>query len=379
MKRAIALVLLSLVLLSACGSPVPTPTAALAATETPAATPSPTAEPTPEPTPTPTEEPTPTPTPEPTPTPLPPSMTTGLPSGKVYKPICVMIQNDPHARAQTAGLGQADIVYEVLENGDAMTRFVAVFNDFLPERVCSIRSCRVYYVDIASEFKGALCFFGGPPEKVGEGSINAKVNKALRDKLLVLGANGLNPPWNKYYKRDSKYPAPHNVYININDIAALLKDPIEPVSHFQFNAGAAYSGKDVTKIEVTFNKRIINARFVYDAATGLYNRSQESDDSIPMVDANTGKQITVKNVIVQYAKETYFKNSGVRLNNFTMTGTGEADIFVAGKHVKATWKRPKLTDITKYYDESGNEVQLLPGNTWVEVVPSNRNVPVKFS
>lgn len=308
-------------------------------------------------------------------------MTTGLPSGKVYKPICVMIQNDPHARKQTAGLSQADIVYEVFENGDSMTRFVAVFNDFLPNSVGSIRSSRIYYVDIACEYKSALCFFGGPPAEVGKGSINAKVNKALKDKLLVIGANGINPPWNKYYKRNKKYPAPHNVFIDINQIAALIKDPIKPVSHFQFNAEAVYTGDNATSIEIVYNKRIIDVRYTYDPAAGVYLRTQEADKTIPMVDANTNKQITVKNVIVQYAKETYLGNSrGTSLNNFTMTGTGEADVFVAGKHIKATWKRPKLDDITKYYDASGKEIELQPGNTWVQVVPSNRKkaVPVTY-
>lgn len=291
-----------------------------------------------------------------------------------------MIQNDPHARAQTAGLSQADIVYEVLENGNAMTRFMAVFNDFQPTRVCSIRSCRVYYVDIASEYKSALCFFGGPPGKVGNGSIDSKVNKAIHDKLLVIGANGINPPWNKYYRRDKKYPAPHNVYIDINKIAGLLKVPLVPVSHFQFNAGATYGGADVKKIEIIYNKRIIDVRYIYDPLTNVYKRSQEADPTKPMIDANTKKQITVKNVIVQYVKETYLGNkAGVSLNNFVMIGSGSADIFVAGKHIKATWKRAKLQDITKYYDVAGKEIQLLPGNTWVEVVPTNKHVPVKFS
>lgn len=379
MKRAIALVILTLLLVASCSSPAATPTQA--PTQTPAATPTlaPTPTPTPIPTPTPTPVPTPVPTPSPTPPP-PPSLTTGLQSGKEYKPVCVMIENQTQCRKQQMGLGQADIVYEVLENGNAMTRFVAVYNDMLPQRVGPVRSCRVYYVDIASEFKSALCFFGGPPGKVGKGSIDAKVNKALKDNLLKIGANGLNPPWNKYYERNRTYRTPHNVFIDINKIAALLTDPIEPVSHFQFNASAAYTGDRVNNIEIVYNRRIIDVRYVYDPQANDYKRSQESNAEIPMIDINTQKQITVRNVIVQYVKENYLGNDvGVALNNFILTGSGDADVFVAGKHIKATWKRPTLNDITKYYDESGMEVTLLPGNTWVQVVPTNKIVPVKFS
>jgi hypothetical protein len=375
MKRAVALMILTVMLIASCSSPTAAPT--LAPTAEPTATP--TLAPTPSPTP--TEEPTPTPVPTPTPTPTPPpSMTTGLPSTKAYLPICVMIENQPPARKQTAGLGQADIVYESLENGDAMTRFEAVFNDFLPARVGCIRSCRTFYVDIAAEYKSALCFFGGPPSKVGKGSINAKVNKAIHDKLLVIGANGINPPWNKYYKRDKKYPAPHNVFIDINKIAALIKDPLPPVQHFQFDANATYSGDTANYIEIVYNRNMIDVRYVYDPQAGNYKRSQEPKASIPMIDANTQKQITVKNIIVQYAKESYLGNSGQTLNNFTFTGTGTAEVFVAGKHFKATWKRKTLQDITKYYDQSGKEITLLPGNTWVQIVPLNKQkrYPVTF-
>lgn len=377
MKRAVvALLVLTAILFASCSSPTPSPTAAPTQAPTSAPTEATPAEtPTPSPTATPTQAPTPTPIPTPTPTPPPPpSLTSGLPSGKAYLPICVMIENQPPARAQTAGLGQADIVYESLENGDAMTRFEAVFNDFLPTRVGCIRSCRTFYVDIASEYKSALCFFGGPPSKVGNGSINAKVNKALHDKLLAFGVNGLNPPWNRLYTRDKKYPAPHNVFIDLNKVAALFKGkPLPtPVQHFQYDANAVYSGDKANNIEIVYNKSMIDVRYVYDPQANVYKRSQEKDPKIPMIDANTGKQITVRNVIVQYAKESHLGNIGQTLNEFKLTGTGTADVFIAGKHFKATWKRLTLQDITKYFDQNGQEIKLLPGNTWVQVVPVNK-------
>jgi hypothetical protein len=42
-----------------------------------------------------------------------------------------------------------------------------------------------------------------------------------------------------------------------------------------------------------------------------------------------------------------------------------------------TWKRDSLKDLTKYYDAQGNEVSLLPGNTWVELFPNTLPVTSK--
>ena len=49
-------------------------------------------------------------------------------------------------------------------------------------------------------------------------------------------------------------------------------------------------------------------------------------------------------------------------------GKGAADVFTAGKHVKATWEKKSATDPTIYRDQSGQEIKLQPGNTWVQVV-----------
>lgn len=374
MKRAIPLLLCAAMLLAACNSVAFTPSPMVAATEsptveptaTPAATEAPTASPAA------TAETTAAPTTAPT-----LSLTSGLPTTREYKPLCIMVENQPPARPQ-AGLSSADIVYEVLEEGYSMTRYVAVFNDTYPERVGPVRSCRWYYVDIASEYKSLLAFYGGPPDTVGKGAINTKIDSALKAGLIKVGANGLMAKYDSYLPRDpSRGAAPHNVITDANKLATLLTEPVEPVAHFQYDANATYDGDDVTKIEIVYNKSIIDVKYEYDPVAMNYKRWQGKD---PMIDANTNQQITVKNIIIQYAKSSPMGNSrGTSLANFTMTGSGNAEIFVAGKHFKATWKRPALQNITIYYDESGKAITLQPGNTWVQVVPSNRKLPVSYS
>jgi hypothetical protein len=369
MKRALALGLCAVLFLTGCSSFAVAPAATTQqATEAP--TPSPTVEPTPSPTPTPTESPTPVPTP--TPTPVPTSLTSGPPSGQEYKPVNVQIENQPQARPQ-AGMSEADIVYEVLMEGRSMTRFQCVFNDHLPKNVGPVRSCRIYFADIASEYKGVLAFFGGPDHT--KANIYPKINKAVKDGNVQVAADGLTSKYGTksgLYWRIKQRSAPHNVYTDITKLVKLLTKPVPAVSHFNFNADAVLSGDDVTKIEVKYPA--VDTRYEYDAALRKYKRFIGKE---PFIDANTKQQITVTNVIVQYAKTVGLGTSKGHID-VKLIGSGDAEVFVGGKHVKATWKRAKQADITRYYDASGKEIEILPGNTWVQIVPTGSKY-VKFS
>ena len=108
MKKRLLPLVLALLLLSACGqeTAAPTPTPALA-TPTPAATP--------------------TPTPEPTPYAGPVNPLTGLPIEEDWvqkRPAAIMLNNLREALPQQ-GLSQADIIYEVPDEG-GITRMMGI-------------------------------------------------------------------------------------------------------------------------------------------------------------------------------------------------------------------------------------------------------------
>jgi hypothetical protein len=44
--------------------------------------------------------------------------------------------------------------------------------------------------------------------------------------------------------------------------------------------------------------------------------------------------------------------------------------------IAGTWSRTSLKDITVFKDKQGNVIPLMPGNTWVELYPSDH--PVTF-
>lgn len=303
-------------------------------------------------------------------------MTTGLASTGEYQPICVMIENMPEARPQ-AGLSEADIVYEIYMEGCSITRFEAVFNDNKPTNVGPVRSCRLPFVRIAEEYHSALAHYGGPDGT--DANIYPMLSNLLKNKKLLWDFDGWrdygeNSKYGIYWRAKGK-AAPHNVYSNLTKVSALMTNPVTPVPHFLFDANASLDGDSATNLEIKYTTSSVDTVYKYDEATAKYNRFITGK---PMIDENNKQQVAVTNVIIQYAKLTFLNTAKDHID-MEQIGSGKADIMFGGKHIQGSWKKASENDITKYYDASGAEIKLLPGNTWVELVPSNRNVPVKFS
>ena len=82
------------------------------------------------------------------------SLTTGLPTTMPYKPMVVSMDNNRRARPQK-NLASADVVYEIEIAGGGYTRYMAVFNDTIPDIVESVRSTREIGVDICRDWDGS--------------------------------------------------------------------------------------------------------------------------------------------------------------------------------------------------------------------------------
>lgn len=348
MKRIVtgAIAVLLVILLAGCAG------------KGPATTPEPTATPTVAP----AETPTPEPTTEPTPTPMPEpvSYTTGLPYTGEYKPVMVVLENSPAARPQT-GIQSADVVYEVPVEG-SITRFVCVFSDNVPESVMPVRSGRVSFLYIQQEWDAIFMHFGGS----GNGSSSAPdytfYGNGLYPKVKI-DADGLyDHDYKDYYKRVSGKSAPHNVEMYPLPAQQLYDYSPEPLM-WMFASDAAYSGSDVAEINLPMCSGDDDfVSYTYDAAKDVYLRSMSGK---AFKTAETGEQVTVKNVIVQYS--TY--KSVDKYKVWELTGDGDADFYIGGKLVKGTWKKGAADSPTMFYDDKGQQIVLRPGNTWIHIHP----------
>ena len=109
----------------------------------------------------------------------------------------------------------------------------------------------------------------------------------------------------------------------------------------------------------------------YDPGSGRYLRTLGGG---PHVDGNTGAQLALENVIVQYVPhqatdivEDSLGSTSIRLDLF---GSGNAIVFRDGLAFEGTWRSESRGDSPAFFDATGAEIPLKPGHTWISVAPS---------
>lgn len=348
MKRIVYIILAILALLSISACTKTEPEATPTITPTPEATPAIT----------PTPEPTPTQTPDLGPV----SYTTGLPFEGDYKPVMVIIENSPQARPQL-GLQTADIVYEVPVEG-SITRFVSIFSDNVPDEVFPVRSARVPFLYLQQEWDAVFMHYGGSGTSAAQKKEPfSYYGNALRENVKF-DVDGWTGKWNDYYYRMTDKKAPHNVVGKPKLAQEMYNYQPEPIK-WLFDSEVQYAGADGTQISLAMcSGKEGFVSYTYNQEKDVYLRIMQEKE---FKSKETGEQISVKNVIVQYS--SYVVSGGVKLWN--IVGTGNADYYIGGKLVHGAWERKSVEDDTVYYDDKGAQIVLKPGNTWIHIHPSN--------
>lgn len=313
------------------------------------------------------------------------SPTTGrpLPEGAVYRPVLVAIDNEAQARPQTA-LMLADIVYEFpLDRADHSTRYLALFSDELPVRVGPVRTSRAYLAQTALEW-GGLYVSLGDPELPSDGY------PLLKDSGLLHHVENEGEA-SAFFYRDKTITAieEHTIFFQLLPYVEEHSGftATSSISRFAFEHGVQYEkGKEVFSIGIPFtssdSERVL---FTYDAVKNVFVRSDknskkvlgESKSLTPTDDVlgYVNEPITVQNLIVQYVRVSSFDGN---YRNVTVTGKGDCMYFVNGRAVFGSWSRPSLDVPTSYTLYDGTILRLEPGNTWIMMVPSTREIKIRY-
>lgn len=273
-------------------------------------------------------------------------------------PFAIMIENHIDSRPQS-GLTEARIVYEVLTEA-AITRFLAIYD--LSEDVDVIgpvRSARDYFIDIASEYKAVYGHSGGSPSAL---SILKRTDNVFNlDEFF-----GYNTG---YFFRDSSRLAPHNLYTSKQRLEEVkdhyqLKDDSEFES-WKFKDSGSHSN-EVVKININYSDTTTHqVEWNYLDQSNKYERSQNLSRHI---DSN-GQIIEVDNVIVQFANTKIIDSIGRK--DIQVIGSGRSIVFRDGLAIEGTWQKDGALNRTRFYDESGQEIELNRGKVWIQIVPNN--------
>lgn len=351
-------------------TPVPTATPTLEQPTVTATIPAPTATPTPEA----TEEPEPVAVPWPTVgadvCPL-----TGLPVSDPAlldrRPLAIKVQNATISRPQF-GLPEADIVYEHLSEA-GITRFTAIYLCQEVEKIGSTRSARFIDLEIPAMYDSLMAFSG-----TSAGLYPKFLNADFYDREFCYGW-GLH---SEGFYRDTELrkqgvPIEHTLFgdpVKIWEIADDLgiNEPQE-LRDTHFSEDVPEGGQPATHINIPYPHRGMVVDYRYDPDTGAYLRWDGRD---PHMDAVSGEQISVTNVIVLYAThvDTDIYEDEPRRNHpsvqVQLWGTGPAVIFRDGQAYEGLWARPQRDHMVVFRDPTGQiPIPLKPGNTWIQLVP----------
>jgi len=280
--------------------------------------------------------------------------------------LAVKIGNSGAERPQ-AGLDRADVVYEELVEG-GITRFMALFLTNSVDRVGPVRSVRTVDPDIAEPYHALFAYSGGVPPVV------ARLHAA--NNITDVGADAVIDA----FHRDSNRNAPYNLYTSTDALwSGHPGSPPDPqFSFLPTNVDPSKTGAVANHIEFKFAGNGVDAKFDYNVTTGLYQRFT---DGVPHMVEHPGgnQQLAFRNVIVEMVhvvQDGYLDPAGNPTNTITLTGSGAAVFFRAGRAVRGHWSRSSREESMHYTDDTGQTLAIAPGNTIVEMVPEGQNLYV---
>ena len=270
----------------------------------------------------------------------------------------------------------ADVVYEspLYKKGD--TRMSFLFNDLVPEYVAPIRSARLQHVWLREEWDSAFVHAGG--QKYSGTSVYDEMTKlGVTKKGISFDGTSGGKAWNKYIYRTEKLTTPHNSYVMLAGLMTQVVpgDYVPATNHtWLFTDEVPEGGDEAEIINVTWGQQEYSSYLEYDEEENTYYRymllkpSKPSlyDEVNPMPNKTDeiihNNPITFNNVIVQFVKIEWPRSNAPKP---TVTGTGNAEYFMGGKHYSGVWNRETLQDRTVFYGMDGQEIQLQRGHTLI--------------
>ncbi len=304
---------------------------------------------------------------------------TGLPIPKDLKdqrPIAMMVDAEVESLPNYE-IADCDIVYELMNStaNDRVTRLMCIRKDWNNiEQMGNIRSTRPTNIPLAGEYNAILVHDGGPVY------INDYIAKAYCDHLSA-GFSRVDLGRADFYEefatsgqiedriQAAGISSTYNAYAPMRDTHFLFRDygtDITPTEMGYTNAQTA------TNIQIpTFKHTQSNLR--YNESTGTYdfylygNLQKDGEDN---------EVVSFENVILQCTDYYVYDEHGYLIYLYYNQTDTTGYYITNGEAIKITWSKAvsneKLDyEITKYYDENGEEIEINPGKTYIALVPKD--------
>lgn len=286
------------------------------------------------------------------------------------RPYAVMINCHNGALPQ-AGLQDAYIVYEIMVEG-GITRMMALFKDKDVSKIGSTRSARVQYLDYVYENDAIYVHAGGAKD-----ALNRISSEGIND-IDVDGVYG-------FRDKNLKRAWEHTLFTSTE----LLKKAVSNKSFRNTTDTKNLLNYQANSIDMNSYTNIKNANNISikysDYRTSNYEYNEESKSYLRLmnntknIDLVSGEQYKVKNIIIYAVNYSSYCDHGYCLyQKIDNVGTGEGYYITEGKALAITWKKTSKNSQTKYYvKETGKELILNDGNTYIQIYPTSGNLTIK--
>ncbi|MBQ7923192.1 MAG: DUF3048 domain-containing protein [Clostridia bacterium] len=294
------------------------------------------------------------------------------------RPIAIMMNNIHHCLPQ-ANLLAGDMYYECAAEG-GITRIMMLVSDYENmSEVGSVRSSRDYFVDFLANHNALYVHAGGSPDAYS--------------KIEWRGINNLDGvnmylPNEAFYRdmdRWTNMGMEHSLMTTGAKIAAAIEYKGYPTTHdetfenpFKFydeNTDNHINGSPATHVRME-STSVQTVDFVYDTETGEYWRYQYNGEK--QVDALTGEQLSVKNVIILFTEISLIPGDEAGRLSVATVGSGQGYYITNGKRKVINWSREgKTTPIHLEY-RNGDELILNSGKTFICVVDDSVAQKIDF-
>lgn len=307
------------------------------------------------------------------------------------RPLAVMIENHEDSRP-ISGLSSADIVYEAVAEG-GITRFMGIFYcgvAGINESLAPVRSARIYYTQLVLEYDALYNHVGGAGN-CDDPTVNEKA-KALcfirRNNIKDLDQFGLAGNFKTCHRvtnrLDHEVAFEHTMVCWTDELYKVAEaqgwtnvdknsknTPWDKnFTAWKFKDDGNHGTTSSIKFDFWTASKDYSVEWQYDPTTNSYKRL---NGGTAAMDLNTKQQITAKNVVVQFVRETGPVDEHKHMV-YDVIGTGKMTLFQDGTVQTGTWSKASAAARTKYTLDSGKEVQFDKGQIWIELVPSTNKI-----
>ncbi|MBO7132059.1 DUF3048 domain-containing protein [Candidatus Saccharibacteria bacterium] len=307
---------------------------------------------------------------------------------------CIQVPNGLDGARPQVGLTEAGVIFEAIAEA-GITRFAAIFQNPSTAVIGPIRSLRIYYLNWDTPFDCTIVHAGGSADALA--AVGSGAYKDLTENYAYMyRGTAYGRLWNNLFttSQDLRQVSADRGYnsSNVQGFARLTpaeaeKARIDGMVEEKLKITTA-TEKDTSKLNpetstISFRFGSVgsfNVVYNYDLATNTYHRSYGDGNAHEIYkcpDEDRGEvdpenicsltQMTPKVVVAMIVEER--RASDNYHEDVTVIGSGEAYVFQNGVVKHGTWNKGSAGEQIKFLDDNGNEIRLVPGQTFISAIP----------